>query len=79
MEVQVPERVDILALVGADLPVLEALLGGLGSRCTTATAQTASLEHPVGLHIAAQRLVGGHRTQPRILLTRTARLSVCSR
>ena len=31
MEVQVPERVDILAFVAADLACFEALLGGLGA------------------------------------------------
>ena len=33
MKIQMPERIDILAFVAADLPCLKPLLGSLGAGC----------------------------------------------
>jgi len=67
VKVQVPQAVDVSALVTADLPLLEAVLGGLGARAVRGTPPRA-LAQTVGLEETPDRRVGGGRTQLGLLL-----------
>src|SRR5208337_64273 len=66
MKIQMPESIDIFALVTADLPVLIAPLGRLGSR-TVNRPPPRTFAQPVAFHVAPQRSVGRHGTGLRLL------------
>ena len=59
MKIQMPQAIDIFALVAANLPGLVAMLGRLGSRTVNRT-QASPLEEPMTFHITPERGVGRH-------------------
>ena len=67
MKIQMPERVDIVALIAANLPGFKALLGDSRSRTVNRTPP-GTFEEALTLEEAPQGPVGGHRPQKRILL-----------
>ena len=67
MKIQMPEAVDVFALVTADLPGFIAPLGRLRSR-TVDRPPARPLEQAVAFHIAQQRNIGRHRAGLRLLL-----------
>ena len=66
MKVQVPEAVDVLALVTADFASLIAMLSNLSSRTVNRPAAS-SLEQSMAFHAAQQRKIGRHRPGLRLL------------
>lgn len=47
MEIEVPERMDILGLEAADLEAMEAAFGGLAARCAGVGMRSGCLIHPL--------------------------------
>src|SRR5467141_1427720 len=67
MKIQMPQSVDILAFVTADLAGLITMLGHLSAR-TVRRPTASSLEQPVAFHVAQQRDIGRHGAGLRLLL-----------
>jgi hypothetical protein len=66
MKIQMPESIDIFALVAANLPGFKATLGCLRSR-TVNRPPARTLEQPMTFHVTQEGDVGGHGTGLRLL------------
>src|SRR6266404_2372766 len=66
MKIQMPQSIDILALIAADLPGLDAMLGGTGAG--TMDRSTAwALDQTVNFHEAQNRGIGRNCAKSRLL------------
>ena len=66
MKIQMPEGVDIFAFIGADLPVLEPLLGPLRAGAV-GRAAAGVLEETAAFHVPEHDRIGRHRAQGGLL------------
>lgn len=58
MEIEVPERMDILDLEAADLEAMGAAFGGLAARCAGVGTRSRLFDPPLGFHITPDGWVG---------------------
>jgi hypothetical protein len=66
MKIQMPQSIDILAFVTADLPSLDAMLGGLGAGTVHRTTARA-LDQTLNFHKAQHREIGRSNAEGRFL------------
>src|SRR5208282_684566 len=66
MKIQVPQRINILTLITADLPSLDAMLGELGAG-TIDRAATWALDQALNFHEAHNRGIGRSSAKGRFL------------
>src|ERR1700730_1018864 len=77
MKIQMPQSIDILALIAANLPSLDAMLGGLGTGTVWRTTAQA-LDQAVNLHEAHHRAIGRSGANSRFLFDEHGQVSACN-